>query len=79
MPWKKLNSPPRTTILRNFKNQEYRFIIPKSRIRLAEKREEEEDEHRQLRSVLRFTQTQKMTHVFLRGISTTRIKMVLSL
>ena len=56
IPWKKLNSPPRSAILLNFKNQEYQFTFPKSQIRLAEKREErEEEEHRQLESVLRFT------------------------
>ena len=37
-------------------NQEYQFAIPKPRIRLAEKQVEEE-EHRQLQSVVRFTQT----------------------
>ena len=37
IPWKKLNSLPRTVILREFQNQEYRFTIPKSRTKLAEK------------------------------------------
>ena len=32
-----LNSQPRTTMLRDFQNQEYRLTIPKSRTRLAEK------------------------------------------
>ena len=59
-PWKKLNSPPRSAILGDFQNQDYRFTIPKSRIRLAEKREEEEEEHRQQQSVMRFKQTQKV-------------------
>ena len=57
---KKLNSPPRSDILRDFQNLEYRFIIPKSLAWLAENREEEgEEEHRQLKSVISFTQTQK--------------------
>ena len=47
-----LNSPPRSAILPGFENQEYRFTISKSRIRLVEKQEEEE-EHTQLQSVLR--------------------------
>ena len=46
------------TLIPCFQNQKYRFTIPKSRTRLAEKREEEE--HRQLYSVLRFTQTQQL-------------------
>ena len=54
--WKNLNSPPQSAILRDIQNQEYRFKIPKSRIRLAEKQQEEE--HRQLQSVMRDTQTQ---------------------
>ena len=40
----------------------YRFTIPKSQIRLAKKREEkegEEEQHRQLQSVMCFTQTRK--------------------
>ena len=41
-----------------FSNQEYRFTMPKSRTRLAVKQEEEE-EHRQLKSVMRFTIAQK--------------------
>ena len=44
-------------ILRDFQNHKYRFTIMKPRIRLAEKREEEE-EHRPLQSVMHFTQTQ---------------------
>ena len=35
VPWKKLNPPPPSAILRYFQNQEYRFIIQKSRTRLA--------------------------------------------
>lgn len=35
VPWKKLNPPPPSAILRYFQNQEYRFIIQKSRRRLA--------------------------------------------
>ena len=46
-----MNSPPRPAILRDFQNQEYQFTIPKSRTRLAEKREEGEEEHKQLQSV----------------------------
>ena len=42
--WKKLNSPPRSAILRDFQNQEYRLIIPKSLTRVAEKLEEKEEE-----------------------------------
>ena len=40
-------------------NQEHRFAISKSRKQLAEKREEggEQEEHRQLQCILRFTQT----------------------
>ena len=37
IPWKRLNSPPRSAILRYLKIQKYRFIIPKSGIRLTEK------------------------------------------
>ena len=58
-PWKKLNSLPQSAILRDFKNQEYRFTILKSRTRLAEKDDEEGEEHRKLQSVLHFKQTQK--------------------
>ena len=59
--FKKLKSPPQSSILRNFQNQKYRFKIPKSRTRLAEKRKEGKgEEHRQLQSVMRFTQTQKL-------------------
>ena len=54
-----LTSPPRSAILRNWQNQEYRFTIPKPRTWLAEKREEEEEESRQLQSVMRITRTQK--------------------
>ena len=52
----KLNSPSRFAILRDFKNQEYQFTIPKTRIRLTEKREEREKENRQLQSAMRFAQ-----------------------
>ena len=47
IPWKMLNSPPQSSILQYFQNQEYQFTIPNSRIRLAEKQEEEgeEEEH----------------------------------
>ena len=48
MLWKKLNSPPPSTILKEFKNQEYEFTIPKSRTRLVEKREVEKEKHRWL-------------------------------
>ena len=59
--FKKLKSPPQSSILRNVQNQKYRFKIPKSRTRLAEKRKEgKEEEHKQLQSVMRFTQTQKL-------------------
>ena len=62
IPWKKLSSPPRSAILRDFLNQEYRFTIPKTRRQLAEKREEEEEQeekdHWVLQCVMRFTQTQ---------------------
>ena len=37
IPWKRLNSPPRSAILRYLKIQKYRFTIPKSGIRLTEK------------------------------------------
>ena len=46
-----------TAILRDFQNHEYRFTVPKSRARLAEKPAEGEQEHRQLQRVIRFTQT----------------------
>ena len=60
IPQKLLNSPSRSAILPDFYNQEYRFTISKSRIRQVEKQEkEEEEEHRQLQSVLLFTQTRK--------------------
>ena len=36
MLWKKLNSPPRFAILRDFYNQVYRFTIPESQIRLVQ-------------------------------------------
>ena len=58
IPWEKLNSPPQPALLRDFRNQEYRFTILKFQTRLAEKRDEE-GEYRQLLSVLRFTQKQK--------------------
>ena len=49
-----------TAILIDFQNHEYRFTVPKSRTRLAEKPAEEvEQEHRQLQRVIRFTQTQQ--------------------
>ena len=48
MLWKKLNSPPPSTILKEFKNQEYEFTIPKSQTRLVEKREVEKEKHRWL-------------------------------
>ena len=57
-----MNSPPRSAKLTGFQNQEYRLTIPNSQTRLAEKREEEEEEeeqHRQLQSIMRFTQTQE--------------------
>ena len=46
MLWKKLNSPPPSTILKEFKSQEYEFTIPKSQTRLVEKREVEKEKHR---------------------------------
>ena len=49
-------------ILGVFLNQEYWFTNPKSRIQLTgkreEEREEEETEHRQIQSFMRFSQTQ---------------------
>ena len=45
-------------ILREFQNQEHWFSTPKSRTWLAEKLEEEE--YRQLQSVMRFTLTQEV-------------------
>ena len=54
IPSKNLNSLRRCAILTCFQNQEYRFTIPKFLTRLVEKREEE---HRQLQSVMHFTQT----------------------
>ena len=57
---KKLKSPSWSAILGNFQNQEYRFTIPKSRTRLAEKRKEgKKVERRQLQSVIRFMQMQQ--------------------
>ena len=41
--WKKLNSPPRSAILRHFQNQEYGLTVRKSRTNT-------EEEHRQLQS-----------------------------
>ena len=55
LPQKKLNSLPRSTILRYFQNQEYWYIILKPWTRLAEKREEEQ-QHRELQSYMRFMQ-----------------------
>ena len=55
---KKLNSSPRSAILGDFQNQEYRFTIPKSRTRLAKKRGKREEDQRQLESVMRFRQSQ---------------------
>ena len=55
LPQKKLNSPSQSTILRDFQNQEYRFITPKSRTQLTEKQEE----YRQLQSVMRFSRKYK--------------------
>ena len=48
IPWKMLNSPPRSAILPDFLNPEKQ-----------EEEEEEEEEHKQLESVLRFTQRQR--------------------
>ena len=60
--WKKQNSPPLSSILRDFQNQEYRFTIQKSRIRPAKKwKEGQEEEHRQSQSVACFTQMQYAT------------------
>ena len=56
IPRKKLNSPPRSTILKYFQNQEYHFSIPIFRTQLAEKQEEEEEEHKELQNVLSFKQ-----------------------
>ena len=62
IPWKKQNSPPLSSILRDFQNQEYRFTIQKSRIRPAKKwKEGQEEEHRQSQSVVCFTQMQYTT------------------
>ena len=56
IPQKKLNSPPRSVILEDFQNQEYRFTIPKFLIRLAENQGKEGDEeHRQLENVMHLT------------------------
>ena len=56
IPHKKLNSPPRSVILGDFQNQEYRFTIPKFLTRLAANEEKEGDEeHRQLQNVMRLT------------------------
>ena len=58
---KTLNSPPRSALLRYLLNQEYRFTIPKSRIQLTERQEEErneEEEQRQLQNAMGFTQMQ---------------------
>ena len=56
IPQKKLNSSPRSVILGDFQNQEYRFTIPKFLTRLAENQEKEGDEeHRQLQNVMRLT------------------------
>ena len=52
----KLNSPPRSAILRNVQNQEYQFTIPKSQKRLAEKSAVGEEQA--IESALSFTQTQ---------------------
>ena len=48
--FEKLNSVPRSAILRNFQNQEYQCTIRKARTRMVE-----EEEHRQWQSVTRFT------------------------
>ena len=56
IPMKKLNSPPRSAILRDFQNQEYRFTIPKFLTRLAKKQEKEgEKEYKQLQNVMPLT------------------------
>ena len=56
IPMKKLNSLPRSAILRDFQNQEYRFTIPKFLTRLAEKQEKEgEKEYKQLQNVMPLT------------------------
>ena len=52
-----LDSPTRYVILRDFQNQEYRFTIPKSWTRLAEKRE---DEHKQLQKRYAFDTNAKI-------------------
>ena len=44
-----------------FQNQKYRFINPKSRKRLAEKREGEEP--RQLQSIIRFMYMQQINNI----------------
>ena len=56
LPQKKLTPLPRSAMMKDVQNQEYQFKIPKSGT-WAEKREEEE-EHRQLQSVMRFMQMQ---------------------
>ena len=53
IPWENLKSTPRSVILRDFQNQEYRFTILKSRQLQAEKKEKgDEEEHRQSQSVV---------------------------
>ena len=52
-----LNSPLSSAILRDFRDQKYRFTVPKIRTWLLERQEEE---HRQLQSVMRFSQMQKL-------------------
>ena len=48
-------------LLGDFQNQEYRFTILK--LQVTEKLEEEvEEDHKQLQSVMRFTQMQKILH-----------------
>ena len=58
MPWGKLNSLSLSAILRDFQRQEYRLTIqevPKTTGRKTRKREEE---HKQLQSIMHFTQAQ---------------------
>ena len=57
---KKLNSPPRSVMLIDFQNHEYRFTIRKTCTRLVERQQQQQQQQqqRQLQSVIRFTQKQ---------------------
>ena len=69
--YKKMNKQPRSTIWRDFQSLEYWFTILKCKARLPEKQKEEqtqlekqEEEHRKLQSVMRFTRMQKIQLYF---------------